>query len=133
MLLSDSSIKGLIKAGVIANATEANVGTVSYDLRTLEFYPKDGRATEVELLPGNRSFGSQELIRPPSMFAASVMLRNSRIRQGLSLDAPLFSWPFVQGLFPRDKRWPRCDCAGLRARHCLACVRESRKRSRTAL
>ena len=47
MLLSGSSIKELIKAGVLANATEANVGPVSYDLRTLEFHSKDGRATEV--------------------------------------------------------------------------------------
>lgn len=47
MLLSDSSIKGLIKVGALTNATEENVVPVSYDLRTLEFYPKDGRATEV--------------------------------------------------------------------------------------
>lgn len=31
-----------------------------------------------------------ELIHLPSTLAASVMLRNSRIRQGLSLDAPLY-------------------------------------------
>lgn len=48
MLLSDSSIKELIKVGALANATEEHVGTVSYNLRTLEFYPKDGKATEVE-------------------------------------------------------------------------------------
>lgn len=47
MLLGDSSIKELIKVGVLANATEENVGPVSYDLRTLKFYSKDGRATEV--------------------------------------------------------------------------------------
>ncbi len=48
MLLSDSSIKELIKVGALANATEEHVGAVSYNLRTLEFYPKDGKATEVE-------------------------------------------------------------------------------------
>lgn len=47
MLLSDSSIKELIKVGALTNATEENVAPVSHDLRTLEFYPKDGRATEV--------------------------------------------------------------------------------------
>lgn len=48
MLLSDSSIKELIKVGALANATEEHVDAVSYNLRTLEFYPKDGKATEVE-------------------------------------------------------------------------------------
>ena len=48
---------------------------------------------------------TSELIHLPSTLAARVMLRNSRIRQGLSLDTPsVFSRPFDQGLFPRDKR-----------------------------
>ena len=33
---------------------------------------------------------TSELIHLPSTLAARVMLRNSRIRQGLSLDAPLY-------------------------------------------
>lgn len=91
MLLSDSSIKELIRAGVLENAIEENVGPVSYDLRTLEFYPKGGKATEVELMPGESVFvGSKEMLHLPNTLAARVMLRNSRIRQGLSLDAPLY-------------------------------------------
>lgn len=91
MLLSDLSIKELVEAGVLENAIEENVGPVSYDLRTLEFYPMGGKATEVELMPGESVFvGSQEVIHLPNTLAARVMLRNSRIRQGLSLDAPLY-------------------------------------------
>lgn len=91
MLLSDSSIKELIKVGVLESAIEESVGPVSYDLRTLEFYPKGGKTTEVELMPGESVFvGSQEIIHLPNTIAARVMLRNSRIRQGLSLDAPLY-------------------------------------------
>lgn len=41
----------------------------------------------VMLLSGS---STSELIHLPSTLAARVMLRNSRIRQGLSLDAPLF-------------------------------------------
>lgn len=55
-MLSDSSIRELIKAGVLANATKANVCPISYDLLTLEFYPKDGGATELELLSGGIGF-----------------------------------------------------------------------------
>lgn len=48
---------------------------------------------------------TSELIHLPNTLAARVILRNSRIRQGLSLDTPsVFSRPFDQGLFPRDKR-----------------------------
>lgn len=90
MLLSDSSIKELIKAGVLANVTKANVYPISYDLLTLELYPKDGGATELELLSGESVFiGSQGPLNLSSTLAACVAVRNSRIRQGLSLDAPL--------------------------------------------
>lgn len=63
MLLSDSSIRELIKAGVLANATKANVCPISYDLLTLEFYPKDGGATELELLSGGNRFLSDPRAR----------------------------------------------------------------------
>ena len=41
----------------------------------------------VMLLSGS---STSELIHPPSTIVARVILRNSRIRQGLSLDAPLY-------------------------------------------
>lgn len=42
-------------------------------------------------MPGESVFvGSQEIVHLPNTLAASVILRNSHIRQGLSLDAPLY-------------------------------------------
>lgn len=42
-------------------------------------------------MPGESVFvGSQEIFHLPNTLAASVILRNSHIRQGLSLDAPLY-------------------------------------------
>lgn len=99
-MLSDSSIKELIKAGVLESAIEENVGPVSYDLRTLEFYPKGGKATEVELMPGESVIaGSQEVIHLPNTLAARVMLRNSHICQDLSSDVPLFFLTIRPGSF----------------------------------
>lgn len=100
-MLSDSKIKALISDGVLANADENNIGPVSYDLRTDAFYTAEGKASSVELAPGDSVFvASKEIIRlkrdltthtlAPHDLTARVLLRNSRIRQGLALDAPVY-------------------------------------------
>ena len=91
MLLSDTKIRGLMASGVLNGAKEANVGPVSYDLQTKGFYVDGKQKAEVELSPGDSVFvGSKETISLPRDIAARVLLKNSRIRQGLSLDAPLY-------------------------------------------
>lgn len=91
MLLSDGKIKALIKSGVLENANEGNVGPVSYDLTTDYFYVGGERASSAKLMPGDSVFvAAKEVIALPNDLAARVLLRNSRIRQGLSLDAPLY-------------------------------------------
>lgn len=92
MYLSDSEIKKLININVLRNADVSNIGPVTYDLRTDGFYTDgDNRQSEVELGPGDSAFVScVESIQLPNDLTASVLLRNSRIRQGLSLDAPLY-------------------------------------------
>lgn len=91
MLMSDVRISDLISSGVLSDATEANIGPVSYDLRTKCFYADGDELSEVELEPGDSVFvGSIETVRLPGDVAARVMLKNSRIRQGLTLDAPLY-------------------------------------------
>lgn len=93
MLLSDSMIKTLIARNVLANASEENIGPVSYDLTTDYFYSKSvgSKATSVTLAPGDSVFvASKERLSLSNDLAARVLLRNSRIRQGLSLDAPLY-------------------------------------------
>lgn len=90
-MLSDSIIKELIGAGVLADAVEANVGPVSYDLRTRAYYTAEGERDRIELMPGDSTFvASVESIHLPRDLAARVTLRNSRIRQGLSIAAPVY-------------------------------------------
>lgn len=91
MPVSDTRIRELIQQDVLQNAVADNVGPVSYDLSTKEFYAKNGTTGHVELNPGDSVYvSSKETINLPADLTARVLLRNSRIRQGLSLDAPLY-------------------------------------------
>lgn len=92
MLLSDSEIKELVNAGVLADAVEENIGPVTYDLRTKRFVGKDGKgSSSCVLQPGDSTFVEcVEGVQLPNDLAARVILRNSRIREGLTLDAPLY-------------------------------------------
>lgn len=91
MLLSDAKILELINNNVLQNANEHNIGPVSYDLTTKSFHSKDSEKSYADLMPGDSIFvSSKEVIDLPSDLAARVSLRNSRIRQGLTLDAPLY-------------------------------------------
>ena len=91
MLLSDAKIRELINNNVLQNANEHNIGPVSYDLTTKTFHSKSGEKSYADLMPGDSIFvSSEEIINLPDDLAARVSLRNSRIRQGLTLDAPLY-------------------------------------------
>lgn len=91
MYLSDTKIQELIDSKVLINADASNIGQVTYDLRTEGFYINESKQSEVELGPGDSAFVScVECVALPNDLTASVLLRNSRIRQGLSLDAPLY-------------------------------------------
>ena len=68
------------------------VTNIGYDLRTDCFLLDTKTAkSEVDLAPGDTVFvrAAEELDLPDNM-AAAVQLRNSRIRQGLSLTAPIY-------------------------------------------
>ncbi len=91
MYLSDTKIQELIDSEVLLHADASNIGQVTYDLRTDGFYINENKQSEVELGPGDSTFVScVECVALPNNLTASVLLRNSRIRQGLSLDAPLY-------------------------------------------
>lgn len=91
MYLSDTKIRELIDNGVLLNADVSNIGQVTYDLRTDGFYVNENKTTGVKLNPGDSAFVSCiECIQLPNDLTASILLRNSRIREGLSLDAPLY-------------------------------------------
>ena len=94
MLLSDRSIEQLIQEGVLSTADggipSGEIGPVSYDLTTSNFRNSTGKLTSISLAPGDSIFvESNEIINLPSDLAARVLLRKSRIRQGLSLAASL--------------------------------------------
>lgn len=91
MVLSDTKIKELIASGVFENAQLSNVGPVSCDLTTEAFYTSDGKSDTALLNPSDSVFvASRERIHLPNNLTARVLLKNSRIRQGLSLEAPLY-------------------------------------------
>lgn len=89
---NDSEIKTLIDNGTLTSAESGRVGQVTYDLRTDAFVDNEGtKHGSVSLMPGDSAFiQCVEGIKLPNDLAAKVLLRNSRIRQGLTLDAPLY-------------------------------------------
>lgn len=91
MLLGDKDIQSLIRNGVLKNAKTSHVGPVSYDLETQSFY-RDGESSKTVVLnPGDSVFvSSVEDVYLTEDIAARVLIKNSRLRQGLTLDAPLY-------------------------------------------
>ena len=73
-----------------------NIGQVTYDLRTDGFYINESKQFEVELGPGDSTFVScVECVALPNNLTASVLLRNSRIRQRAFFGCTaLFPWPW---------------------------------------
>jgi deoxycytidine triphosphate deaminase len=90
-MLVDREIRELIVGGVLAEADEGRVGPVSYDLRNQSFFTAGEELESVTLQPGDSAFvGSVESVLLPNDLTARVMLKNSRIRAGLALAAPLY-------------------------------------------
>lgn len=71
---------------------ESSVTNIGYDVTTKAFYSDDRKeVNEVCLEPGESVFASSaEIIKVPKDYCVWVVLKNSRIRQGLSLDAPVY-------------------------------------------
>lgn len=92
MLLRDIEIKELIESKVLTEANPENIKNIAYDLTTKQFYSdRDTHTSEIDLLPNSSVFvGSEECIHLPANMCARVTLRNSRIRQGLLLEAPIY-------------------------------------------
>lgn len=92
MLLCDDEIRDLIDREVLLDASTENVQPITYDLRTKNFIQSvDKRVQAIELMPGDSTFVEcVEGVNLPNDLAARVLLKNSRIREGLTLDAPLY-------------------------------------------
>ena len=79
-------------ASMIDPFDKEQVTNIGYDLKTdCYFLDVNTSKKEVDLAPGDTVFvRAAETIKLPDNMAAAVQLRNSRIRQGLSLTAPLY-------------------------------------------
>lgn len=79
-------------AGIIRPFSDEAVTAIAYDLETEAFAVAAGKESRsVTLAPGESAFvKSKEEIMLPADILCRVILRNSRIRQGLSLDAPVY-------------------------------------------
>lgn len=93
MLLVDHELKERIKNdGLLQGIQENNIFNIGYDLICDSFsrQPND-QSDFYKLLPGESVFvRSKETLQLPTDLCAHVCLRNSRIRQGLSLEAPVY-------------------------------------------
>lgn len=96
MILVDTDILKLIEGSILSSdsvSTEEmkrSVGPISYDLHALNYVNSgDVPVDAIKLLPGESVFvACQETINLPSDLTARISLRNARIRQGYTLDAP---------------------------------------------
>ena len=94
MLLVDKEIKELINEGILKNANAENIGAISYDLIIDEIICTSKpiqKCTQMQLEPHEVVFISCKVdIFLRDDLVAFVEERNSRIRQGLFIDAPVY-------------------------------------------
>lgn len=92
MTLVDHQIAALVKQSNLIDSFDSRCLTnIGYDLRAKMFYlNSEGRKT-ITLMPNDSVFvESVEIIAMPVNLLGRVALKNSRIRQGLSMDAPVY-------------------------------------------
>lgn len=92
MLLVDHQIIALAENhGFMESFDRSCVMNIGYDLRAKRYYVSGKGSESVTLQPGESAFvESVEVVSVPVDMAAFVSLKNSRIRQGLSLEAPVY-------------------------------------------
>ena len=98
MLMVDTDIRAMIESGSLygqdesASALMSFVGAIGYDLRTEHYCTSESRNMDSCMLqPGESAFvACREIINLPCDVLARISLRNSRIRQGFTLDAPVY-------------------------------------------
>lgn len=99
MPLVDKDLKTFLLNGKIADTRqtaildgdESCITNIGYDLRA-DFFAKDGKLVEYcALQPGESVFvQSKEIVSFDTFTSGRVALKNSRIRMGLTLDAPIY-------------------------------------------
>lgn len=92
ILLTDTEVCDLINKEVLKNADSSRVLCIGYDLKPKAYYNMNNEYYEKAILnPGDSIFVEcKEFVSLPQNMIAKIQLRNSRIRQGLSLEAPIY-------------------------------------------
>lgn len=92
MVLVDREIRTRVNdAGLIDSYDERCLTNIGYDLRAKQFTVGSELKTSVMLKPGESTFVEPaESVNMPNDLMGQVILKNSRIRQGLSLEAPFY-------------------------------------------
>ena len=115
MILVDKDIKQLISNGAFTSIEKSRqkqtaiydgnndcVKNIGYDLRTASFCYHGKMVETVELRPGESVFvQSQETIVFDSSTIGKVILKNSRIRMGLTMDAPIYQPGHITNIYFR--------------------------------
>lgn len=99
MILVDKELRTFLLNGdtgapgktAIFGGDESCITNIGYDLRANAFYRDGKRADACELAPGESVFvESCEIVQFDTVTVGRVFLKNSRIRMGLTLDAPVY-------------------------------------------
>lgn len=125
MMMVDTDIRQLIQSGVLysdelgQDEMLESIGAISYDLHIRNYTNNESVAFDsCQLLPGESVFvASKEIVNLPNDLAARIVLRNSRIRQGFMLDAPVYQPGHHTRIFFRVTNVSKCaldlDSGGL--------------------
>lgn len=114
MILVDKDIKQLIINGSLLNEDspqkqtaiygghDSCITNIGYDLRAESFSYQGKMVEKTEVKPGESVFvKSQEIIVFDSSTIGKVILKNSRIRMGLTLDAPVYQPGHITNIYFR--------------------------------
>lgn len=92
MVIVDHEIMDRVERdGLIDSFDSSCLTNIGYDLRAKRFYFSTKGEESITLMPHESAFvESVETVTMPTDMLGRVALKNSRIRQGLSLDAPVY-------------------------------------------
>lgn len=92
MVIVDHEIEKRVQHdGLIDSFDGSCLTNIGYDLRAKRFYISPKAEESITLQPNESAFvESVETISMPNDMLGRIVLKNSRIRQGLSLDAPVY-------------------------------------------
>lgn len=92
MVLVDHQISAMVERDCLIDSFDpACLTNIGYDLRAKQFYISDKAEERVILQPNESAFvESVEIVTMPTDMLGRIALKNGRIRQGLSMDAPVY-------------------------------------------